>query len=107
MDSVGMWRCHETGEIDSDWGVITHTKPRADHDEIGPLILVSRKGFDDLLRCGPNLRDAPGLSSASVKGHRRFFHHDYGGTQWVWELFDAHWTDIDGPCNCYIGRWPD
>ena len=113
-DSVGVWR-NDNGEIESDWGIIHYTRPRADKGEVGPLILVSRDGFDDLLREGPNNRDKPGISTATLQrvgtfsgtGMRKFFHHAYGGGRWTWELFDMHWTDIDAPANCYIGRWPD
>lgn len=97
-------------KVECDWGVIEYARARPP-DEVGHLILVSKQGFCDLLRHGPNSLGVPGtMSRATFTGFgetlRRFFHLDYNGQRWTWELFDAHWAD---GCSfqVYIGRWPD
>jgi hypothetical protein len=112
--------------LECEWGVVQYTQARPDRGEVGPLVIVSRDGFLDLLENGDNQLDKPAVASAYIEDWRLFYRLDYDGQHWIWELFEMHWTDLDdGPderceqapgtypkchahaCNLLIGRWSD
>jgi hypothetical protein len=92
-----MWRNTEPPfQVDSDLGVIEHSRPRPHLGEVGELMLIPNESVDNLLTNGANMLDAPSTASASVDGDQTLFHLDWNGQRWTWELQDAHWTDIEG-----------
>ena len=93
--------------VECDWGRIEHPKARPDRGEVGHLVLVAADGLYDLIINGPNWRDRPALASATLDGPRMFYHLDYDGRRWTWELFPCHWADGAKHPELYIGRWPD
>lgn len=107
--SVGIWK-NAGKNCESDWGVIEHTRARVERGEVGSLILVSAEGYQELCVSGPIPEGESIASASSDDDGRLFYHQDYEGRRWTWELFDCHWTDI-GPERVlpalYIGRWPD
>lgn len=109
--SIGIWK--NPRMIESDWGVIEYTRPRPELGEVGYLTLVSTTGYEDLLIKGPVPEcGSMAIATATVTLDdddqvRRFYHLDYNGKCWTWELFSAHWTDKPDAHPVYIGRWPD
>lgn len=99
--SVGMWRNFKTHKLDSDFGVVEHSRARPDRNEVGRLILVNKDWVDQGGDITQNVDPWP--SWVTTEDGRTFFHIEYANQSWKWELFSGHWTDIEGPCPCYIG----
>ena len=100
MINIGVWRNLETHNLDSDLGVIEHSCPRPDRGEIGRLMLIAKEWVDNENRTPLD----PWSALLTNEDGRTLYRIEYGGQSWEWELFAAHWTDIDGPCP-YIGVW--
>jgi hypothetical protein len=60
-----------------------------------------------LLVKGPTHDHRYGEVSVTEVDGRLFAHIDYEGQRWTWELFEAHFSDGEGPLDLFIGRWPD
>ncbi len=90
-------------QIECDWGRIN---PAAD-PEPKQLLLATRAQVESLLDgCAPDRHG--GIISATKSDDGQLFAHLYrDGNHWVWELFDAHFADGDGPQDMMVGRWPD
>jgi hypothetical protein len=112
--SIGAWR--NGAHIECDWGVIEKARPHL--GQVAPLVLVWAAGVHDLIKNGDNRLDAPAVASVTLVTDddpptedspiRMFYHLDYAGQRWTWELFDMHWTDApEKTSKLYIGRWPD
>lgn len=96
---------------ESTWGVIEYPRARPACGEVGHLILVSAIGYEELAIKGPSL-ECGAMASAAFSADeppRMFYHLDFDGQRWTWELFLTYWADwITGvPVQVYIGRWPD
>lgn len=105
--SIELWIVNDC-DIYCEWGLIEHTEPRPELNQVGHLMLTGRDYVANLIESGP--KPAPrgnGIHSATTDGNRIFAHIDWlGGKRWTWELFETHWWDGGGP-DMYIGRWPD
>jgi len=100
---------YDSGEVDCCWGVIEHSDPRPDRDEVGHLMLTTRSYIEKILE-DPRPLKAPSsraLHQVTSDGGRIFAHIHYFGKKWTWELFEAHFSDGKGPDDILIGRWPD
>lgn len=97
---IGSDRC--THHLECDWGRFGNSEadPRRG---IEHLMLIRQQDFADMLESGTYLDWRGSTGTASVDGERLFFHLDYEGRHWTWELFEAHWWDHKGS-KIYIGR---
>jgi hypothetical protein len=89
-----------------EWGVIEHSAPRPDRNQVGHLMLITPDYVGQLLS-SPQAHPPGALSSATIDGERLFVHMDYQGHKWTWELFEAHWGDGKNRPEVFVGRWPD
>ena len=95
--------------VECDWGPIYHPAARPDRPlgGVGELLLITKKYVERLLVDGPRVFHHA-RHSAWREGGRVFTRVEYAGCTWVWELFDAHWSDRYGPDpEMMVGRWPD
>lgn len=96
------------GNVECDWGVIEHSDPRPDRQEVGPLMLAVGWCIGGRLDKGPIPDDRYGLVNVKMEdADRLFLQIDTAEQRWTWELFEAHWEDGQGPKNMLVGRWPD
>lgn len=93
--------------VECDYGAIEYPNPRPDRGEVGHLMLVEQNYVSRLLD-QPNLIAQGGrIDSATVHNGRTFAHVDYRTMRWTWELFDAHFSDGEGPYDMMLGVWRD
>lgn len=95
-------------DISCKWGSIDRSDPRPECGDVRELMITTREYFDQILALGPTTapNGSGAIHSGAVIDGRRFAYIDYDGRRWTWELFDAHFTDGQGP-EIYIGKWPD
>lgn len=92
--------------IECDWGRINNAAADPRYS-IEHLMLTTDSYIKQLLE-SPSITFLRGTHSASVDGTRTFFHLDYEGRHWTWEVFAACWADGKGkPDGIMVGRWPD
>jgi hypothetical protein len=98
--TIGIWRNLETHVLDSDLGVIKYSRPDPVRREVGQLMLIAKEWVDNENRTPFD----PWPARVITEDGRTFYQIEHDGQSWKWELFEAHWTDLDGPCPCYIGK---
>lgn len=97
----------ENDDLVCDYGAFEFGDPRPDRDEVGPLMLVTADYLKELMEDRrPQAASGGALHQVVADGDRLFAHVHYFGKHWVWELFEAHFQDGEGP-EIYVGRWPD
>lgn len=104
--SVELW-WNDTNDLECDYGVIEYGDPRPDRAEVGPLMLVTDDYLLELMfEPQPRSAHEGALHQVTTADGRLFAHVYHGGGHWVWELFNAHFQDGQGP-GIHVGRWPD
>jgi len=92
--------------IECEWGVVSNPCPDLEplRREPRKLMLITPDVVHRIIQ-EPQERDG-GISSVTSDGDRIFVNLKAAENHWVWELFEAHWEDGEGP-EILIGRWPD